>query len=546
MKRKGVRTIRIIFLTLFIFSLFGVWERAGAVIELLDGRVLLKGSFDEVWILRTHIPIQERSHHNSNIGLMMTTARLESLVTWAKCGDLTVQTQSIFRYYMEHITALDREMHAALFPGNRNQYEYPTYYHDDPINELFVDIVKGPWDIRLGKQIVTWGETSLERTSDVVNPLDLRYGNPALFPFEDLKIGLWMLRTFYQSNLPGNLLFETIFSPGDHQMMRLPVEGTNWGPGLTDFNDPNVRGFGNYLFTMLQNTWKDAAPNRLRNIKNFQWGTRVTGMSYGANWTLQYFDQVDWLPTGFPDKANQLAYSQINNFVDYNPTPNVPVPTGKIWKYYRTKSVGGTVQYYEPEYLKGIIRGEFAWTIGQHYNTRNIDENRITIPAYKDTKGNYWPETTSRSNSLVTGIVRKDSVAYGIAIDRPVLWPWLMQYNDDRKLDITVQLLQDWIISHQHDMNVSGRGVGDANRTIVTTSIQSSWRRQEIMTTFQNNYNFTGKGYQIFDFFYAPGDHWRYSVGCIFYWTNLNKASYYNERGSYDKDCVYFKLKYEW
>ncbi|MCX5887350.1 MAG: hypothetical protein NT096_15800 [Proteobacteria bacterium] len=545
MKGKVGKTVRISFLALFIFSIFGVWE-AQAVIPLLDGDLMLKGSVDEVWILRTHIPIQERSHHDSNIGLMMSSARLESLATLAKQGDLTVSVQSIFRYYYEAITDLDRQMHDALFPHDRYVYQFPAYYHDDPVNELYLDVIKGPWDIRLGKQIVTWGETALERTSDVINPMDLRYGNPALFPFEDLKIGLWMLRTFYQSQLPGNLLFETIFVPGDHQMMRLPIEGTNWGSGLTNFQDPNVRGFGNYLFTMLQNSWKDDAPHRLRNIKNYQWGMRVTGMSFGANWTLQYYDLVDWLPTGDPDKANQLAYSQINNFVDYNPTPNVPTPVGRIWKYYRTKYVGATFQYYEQNYLQGVIRGEFSFQIKQHYNTRNIDANKITIPAYKDTAGNSWPETTSKDHSLVTGIVKKDGVSYGIAIDRPVLWPWLMKYNDDRKLDITVQLLQDWIIGHTHDMNVSGRGVGDELRTVATTSIQSSWRRQEIMTTFQNSYNFTGKGYQIFDFFYAPGDHWRYTVGCIFYWTNLNKDSYYNERGSYDKDCVYFKLKYEW
>jgi hypothetical protein len=440
-------------------------------------------------------------------------------------------------------------MHDALFPHDRYQYQFPAYYHDDPVNELFLDVIKGPWDIRLGKQIVTWGETALERTSDVVNPMDLRYGNPALFPFEDLKIGLWMLRTFYQSNLPGNLLFETIFVPGDHQMMRLPVEGTNWGTGLTNFKDPITRGFGNYIFTMLQNSWKDDAPHRLRNIKNYQWGTRVTGMSFGANWTLQYYDLVDWLPTGDPDKANQLVMSYLDNFQDYEPNETVhtiPHPQGRIWKYYRTKYVGGTFQYYEQNYLQGVIRGEFSFQIKQHYNTRNIDAQKVFIPGYKNDEGTYVGPITSKDHSLVTGIVKKDGVAYGIAIDRPVLWPWLMKYNDNRKLDITVQLLQDWIIGHTHDMNVSGRGVGDELRTIVTTSIQSSWRRQEIMTTFQNNYNFTGKGYQIFDFFYAPGDHWRYTVGCIFYWTNLNKDSYYNERGSYDKDCVYFKLRYEW
>lgn len=546
MKRRVIKIFKVVFHALFILSLYAFQERAEAVIPLFDGRLMLKGSMDEVWILRTHIPRQEKSHHNSNVGLMMSSARFESLATLVQQGDLTINFQSILRYYYEAITDLDREMHDALFPHDRYQYQFPGYYHDDVVNEAYLDIIKGPWDIRIGKQIVTWGETALERTSDVVNPLDLRYGNPALFPFEDLKIGLWMLRTFYQTKLPGNLLIETIFSPGDHQMMRLPVEGTNWGTGLTNFHDPVLRGFGNYLFTMLQNSWKDQAPNRLRSIKNYQWGMRLTGLTFGANWTLQYFDMIDWLPVGDPDKANQLAYAYINNFVDYKPTPHVPGPKGRIWKYHRTRYAGATVQYFEEKYLKGVIRGEFCFQIKQRYNTRNIDGKRITIPAFVDEEGTAWPVQYSRSNSLITGIVKKSSVAYGLAIDRPVLWPWLMKYNDNRKLDLTFQILQDWIIGHQHDMNVSGRGIGDQMRTVVTSSIQTSWRRQEIMTTFQNNYNFTGKGYQIFDFFYGPGDHWRFSVGCIFYWTRLTHQAYYNERGNYDKDCVYFKLKYEW
>ncbi|HUT84793.1 MAG TPA: DUF1302 family protein [Thermodesulfobacteriota bacterium] len=543
MKGKVGKTVRILFLALFIFSIFGVRE-ARAMIPLLDGRLHLKGSIDEVMILRTHIPRQEKSHHNSNVGLLLTTARLESFALLVEQEDLKVNLQSIFRYYFEAITKLDREMNAALNPHDRNQFEFPTYFHDDPVNELYLEIIKGPWNVRLGKQIVTWGETALERTSDVVNPLDMRYANPALLPFEDLKIGLWMLRTFYQSQLPGHLLFETIFVPGDHQMMRLYVEGTNWGTGLTNFKDPITRGFGNYLFTMIQNSWKDEAPHRLRNIKNYQWGMRVTGMSAGTSWTLQYYDLVDWLPTGDPDKANQMVYSMIDNFTDYSPTPNVPIPSG-IWKYYRTRYVGATCQYYEPNFLQGIIRGEFSWQIGQHYNTRNVDEKRIQIPAWSH-DGIVVPATSSKSNSLVTGIVKADGVSYGIAIDRPVLWPWLMQYNDNSKLTLGVQLLQDWIIGHSRDMNISGRGMGDVCRTMVTTNVQSAWRRQEIMTTFQNKYDFTGKGYQVFDFLYAPGDHWRFSWGCLFYWTNLSHTSYDNERGSYDKDCFYFKLKYEW
>ena len=94
-----------------------------------------------------------------------------------------------------------------------SNYQFPQKI-DDVITELYTDYINGPWQVRTGKQIVIWGQLDMSRVADVVNPLDLRWGVPGVDTWEEVKQGLWMIRTFYQSQLPGNLLFEFILNPG--------------------------------------------------------------------------------------------------------------------------------------------------------------------------------------------------------------------------------------------------------------------------------------------------------------------------------------------
>jgi hypothetical protein len=536
---KGIRKVTIILFLALVIPLFYGGEKAESAIQLMDANLLLKGSIDSFWILRTHIPGQERAYHDSNIGLFLNTAHFEALYTMVKQGDLTINLQGIVRYYYEAITDLDRQMHEAVPAGNRRVFQTPSYFHDDPVNEFYIDIMKGPLNVKVGKQIVTWGETSLQRTSDVVNPLDLRYGQPGYMPFEDLKIGLWMLRCFYQTSIFGEPLIETIFIPGDHQMFRLPPEGTNWGPGVTGL-------LSDGLFTMLQNCWKDDAPKRLRSIKNYQWGLRIRGQITAlanADWTLQYFDAIDSSPVAIPNRANQQVFAFFTERALLGgEVQDVNKVADRIWEYKRTKYVGGTLQWYEEKYLKGVIRGEFALQIGKHFSTDNYYGKDVWIPAftYKGrTVGGYYDNT----KSLVTGVVKRESAGYGLSFDKKVLWPFLMKYNANRSLTINAQVFQDWILNHSHTLVVSQRGRGDRASTAMSLMLQTDWFRQELTTTWTGLYNTSGTGYNVVDFSYAPGDHWRYQIGCMFLYSFTQWSQ---ESGSYDKDMLYFRLKYEW
>lgn len=92
---------------------------------------------------------------------------------------------------------MDEQLKRAI--PHRARKEYIATRDDDFLREAYLDVAGTSWHVRLGKQIVVWGETDIVRTADVVNPLDLRYSLPGIDTWEDIKDGLWMARFFYRS-----------------------------------------------------------------------------------------------------------------------------------------------------------------------------------------------------------------------------------------------------------------------------------------------------------------------------------------------------------
>ena len=314
-------------------------------------------------------------------------------------------------------------------------------------------------------------------------------------------------------------------------MFRLPPAGSTWGAGKTG-------QMADGLFQMLQDTWKQDSPHRLRNISNYQWGLRVRGFTKGVDWTLQYFDAIDFLPVGIPNRVNQQvsAYFLLNGNVDES-------VRSRVWQYKRTRYLGATAQYFEELFIQGVVSFELSYQIGKHYNTTNIDGDTITIPAFKY-KGKTYGPFESDLKSLSTGDVQKDGIGYGLSIDRPIMWPWLAQYNENRVIDFSVQVFQDWILGHQRNLALQpGRGAGDRSTTAFTALFMTHWYHDEFLVVYKTLYDTSGTGYNIAAVNYAPGRHWRYEIGCMFFYSLVNHAQ---EPNSFDKDSLYFRLKYEW
>src|SRR5207249_10955994 len=68
----------------------------------------------------------------------------------------------------------------------------------------YLDVGKGPVDVRIGRQILAWGETDNFRLLDNINPLDNSFGGFFL-PLDERRLPLDMLRGSYHFGSIGPL-----------------------------------------------------------------------------------------------------------------------------------------------------------------------------------------------------------------------------------------------------------------------------------------------------------------------------------------------------
>ncbi|MCX5894402.1 MAG: hypothetical protein NTZ51_01015, partial [Proteobacteria bacterium] len=204
--RKRIPFITVLALGITAIICLAAAPQALALITLMDGDLRLDGFVKEYVYIRDEIPTKEQRFHNTNADEMLTSALINVLYKVKEDQCQTLNVFAGFKYYYDLAPTTDFQQRSAIPSSQRSWYQKPK--DEDIISEAYVDYIRGPFNIKVGKQIVVWGETDIKRTVDVVNPLDMRYGSPGVISWSEMKLGMWMIRGFYQSQLPGNLLFE--------------------------------------------------------------------------------------------------------------------------------------------------------------------------------------------------------------------------------------------------------------------------------------------------------------------------------------------------
>ena len=243
MKKKKNLLSAVTILTLMLFMVFAPHRAAQASSTYMDGKLTISGFVKQQMQIRTEMPAAERQFHSTNVDFFQTSGLLETLYKIRDCPDYSISFFGGVKAWWQESIYYDHKMSNAIPRDERQSWTMPRDFDKDVLTEAYIDIIKGPWQFRLGKQILVWGQLDLERVADVVNPLDIRRGPPGVNTWEEVKMGLWMIRTLYQSELPGNLLFETVINPGDFTPMELPYEGTQPGVAASQvrFFDPRTR-----------------------------------------------------------------------------------------------------------------------------------------------------------------------------------------------------------------------------------------------------------------------------------------------------------------
>jgi hypothetical protein len=409
----------------------------------------------------------------------------------------------------------------------RDEEAYKTPHNWEPVRELYVNYVSGPWTLRLGKQMVVWGETGLQRTADVVNPVDLRSHIMGVDDWEDFKQGLWMFRGFYQTSFTNDFTFEWIFVPHDVKEIDLPKEGTM-------YNSTYTGGFTSSFWKQ----WRHDKINE-HGLHNAQGGIRVRGFNWDWDWTLIWYNGYaptpivwDWgqrnpgyrptTPIGF-----NLLRQGIGGFNLYageyninqslgNPLPKFPYE--RLWKYYRNHNFGATATKYVYKMpffglfeipLKANVRTEIAYKKGLHFNTISFFDG----------------------NWVTDGRTHVDQIAYAVEIGKDFMPRFITKYNGNRSVDITFGLFQDWLLDRPKRLALDGqsRGGGDRSNTSFSLDITTDWFKNELMTKFNFSYNTSGNGAFWAFFMYAPGQHWRFTFLPRIAWSN---AGPFNNKGN--------------
>jgi hypothetical protein len=522
---------------------------------LLDNKLRVKGSIYEFSTYLTAAKKIDRQYRNSRFGLMKTKGTLELLYQAVETENVKANMFGFFQWWHEAVPDFDGEYKRSMDSRALHRYQGPYERADDWINELYADVYAGPWNIRAGKQIVFWSEVEMVRTIDRINPLDLRYTTPGIDPWDEMKLGLWMLRGFYVSNLPGQLVFEGIWTP-DFQKTRTPLEGTSMGgyPSPQGPVDLRPRPYGQNaaiedMFRRDQPAWKLSNSTFAFRIRGTS-DVPVFGTSYLIDWTASWYHGMNTSPSarvetyGAPffssyplSTLNSLNLNRNTANGVMNSTAvtrvfgadNIPhAPYKSFWKYRFFDALGISGQSFIPA-VKGVLRGEVSYEIGVP-ETKCFPDSIDPVPSYQKT---------------ITGKTERNYLNWGLTFDRPMRWDWLQNQ---------MWLASSGIIEATFGWYSQLRQ-GDTSRIRKTFSYDQPYNSNWTVTLRGNLnhnalfpvvrflYNERNWGYGVIACKYQPGRHMRYEAGWSWFFAKdpWDAPEAYAE----NKDFIYVRVGYE-
>jgi hypothetical protein len=226
---------------------------------------------------------------------------------------------------------------------------------ENDLREIFVDLVAQDADtkvnLRLGRQIVRWGETDLFNIINMPNPNDTSYQMFFSDP-DDLAYPLWMGRLNY--NVTGVGVFNSIgfeflaipdIRPG--QLAPFAEEGTDFW----NTDAPYAFVFDPYTANFDAAGWSPVFKESVaaNTFENMEYGMSLLMSIQNLEATLHYF--VGYQDVGVLDFSDFLLGGGAVG------VPGLPLTN----RHYRQRTYGFSFNYFV-ERINSVIRGEGAYT----------------------------------------------------------------------------------------------------------------------------------------------------------------------------------------
>jgi len=280
-----------------------------------------------------------------------------------------------------------------------NRDEIDDFSRDADLWEGYADVNVDNMFWRIGKQIVSWGETDLFPMLDRINPLDNTYGGI----FEDLddrRIPLWMVKGIYDLG-------------GVGAVRSLSLEGF-YNPGIIDQTVSPLAPAGTpYAFPVPDSPIATRVIEPEDSIHNSRWGLRLQGViADNYNFSLAHYQTFVDTP------AARLAFD-----------PGM-VPVQEL-VYEKVQITGGSLSFFEP-HSESIVRMEVAYHWDEPVFIPEINLDAVTAMS----KGR-------------ADIPEKDVLRFAVAVDKNV---WIRALNKTSMFNFTLQYFGEKIMDYDNRM----------------------------------------------------------------------------------------------
>jgi hypothetical protein len=510
----------------------------------MDSRLIISGMLKNTTFIRTQMQDRDDPYHDSKIDFCKFSGTVDALYTFKESYDLTIRGFVGLKYWFETASSFDENLARSIPHKLKKPYQQPRHFDDDILTEAYLHIIKGPLDVRLGKQLVVWGSLELERFTDVVNPLDFRHGTPGVETWEEMKKGLWMIRAVYQTELPGDISIETIFNPGHFQPFRPSIQGSHWG--VPTFKEQPFTKKGVGVFAYQQARMLHENDEHRYQSKMWTAGLRLRGRFADIDWTLIWYNSPFTGPRANPNRAptfisQGIIFPSLKTMLPFIPAPEarlsaigreniswayLPDPTfypRKVYRHPRYQTFGGTFQTYV-DWLHGSI-----WRVEWYY--KKADPLNLG---------------TNADSGEIYGLTRRDVVGAAIQYSDRAAIPWI--YNTigtNKKAEFSLTFARVQILNSKRDIIKQDYYIrrGDGFHEVVSFFFQQAMFNYAWMFTCMGNYYTTSDRWFVVPVltYTFPGQHWRSEFGMKIYG---RKRGYLE--GPYNRmDSIIFRLRYE-
>lgn len=349
----------------------------------------------------------------------------------------------------------------------RDVYQDKDWFLD--FDELYLDAALLSWDVRVGKQKISWGRLDEIQPTDNFNPEDL---TEFLIPPElERKIGVPAAKVAYNGD---TWTLEGVWVPFSVPY-RLANERDRWFFPLLrvdpELHLSEVDVGGARLDDVLVNVTTSYPDIDLpaRTLRNSEWGTRLSFRLFDADLSISYFRGLDKVPT-FAAGGDVL----------FAPTPGASQPLA-IDADLRIAPSAHRISVFGADFTTVLsvfgLRGEIAYIQDRAFN-RDIRSEIIgagKIPeslieaALKALREN---RPVRAPLALPEMEVQSDAVQYGIGIDYSFsgdVSQALIRSNLLTDLIVSPQMIQTWIIDHQRGL------IADKLETLFTATLRKTF-----------------------------------------------------------------------